>query len=101
MERPASLLTSKPSKLQIRYYEHVSEWQTLLFNSNKWQELENTSILILDEFSMIGNGLFNKIMNILSDQRLKHIIIGDPFQLDPVGDVTFFQSPYYQYFEKA
>ncbi len=95
--------TTINSKLQLRYYEHISEWQILLFNSKKWQELENTSVLILDEFSMIGNDLFNKNMNILSDSRLSHIkfiMFGDPFQLDPVGDIPFFQSPYFQHFQK-
>ncbi len=95
--------TTIHSKLQLRYYEHISEWQTLLFSSQKWQELEKTSVLILDEISMIGNDLFNKIMNILSDSRLSHIkfiMFGDPFQLDPVGDISFFRSPYFQHFEK-
>lgn len=51
--------------------------------------------LVIDEVSMINDYLYNKIMNIVNNQRVKLIAVGDPFQLPPVGqehDSRFFSK---------
>ena len=51
------------------------------------QNKDTTSILFVDESSMIGAELYSHIIEALQDGRVKFIIfVGDPYQLLPVDD---------------
>ena len=51
------------------------------------KQKDTTSILFVDESSMIGSELFEYIMEALETNRVKFVIfIGDPYQLLPVND---------------
>ena len=78
--------------MQLQYDESKLQWRTLLFDSLKYKDLEKVDTLIVNEFSMLGSMIFEKICQILNDESLnqiKIILIGDPYQLPPVGDVPF------------
>ncbi len=52
-------------------------------SSQKHGKTGETTILFIDEYSMVGEKDF---MDIMAEEKLKVVWIGDPYQLPPVGD---------------
>ena len=89
------------STLKLRYFEHEKSWKTLLFDNKA--DIPYFDVLVIDEFSMIGKELFEKIVEILNSETFAHaklVLFGDQFQLPPVGDDCFYQSEYFKMFIK-
>lgn len=74
----------------------------------RWEEVENTDILIIDEISMCDGFLFNIVEEVLRTVRnnskpfggVQVILVGDCYQLPPVESNTkgfFFESEAYAY----
>ena len=49
-------------------------------------EIPSSSLVIIDEASMIGNQFLEAIVDIVQDRSLKLLFVGDPFQLPPPVD---------------
>jgi hypothetical protein len=64
------------------------------------KEKDSTSILFVDESSMIGAELFEYIVEAIEDQRVNFVIfVGDPYQLLPVNDTQNMVYSLHQQFE--
>jgi len=49
--------------------------------------IEDNSVVIIDEASMIGNQFLKAIVNIVKEKNLKLVFVGDSFQLPPPSDI--------------
>lgn len=75
------------SFLGIRYFRDYEKGiETFKIDKMK-KEKETTSILFVDESSLIGSELFQYIIEAVEDGRINFVIfIGDPYQLLPIDD---------------
>jgi len=82
--------------------------QTVRRYANVRERILDTQTLIVDEVSMLSDGLFEKVDAFLKLIRrcpkkpfggLQVILVGDPFQLCPVDGSYFFTSPLWAQFE--
>ena len=83
----------------LRITKINEQWVSPL--SNNPHTIRDVDYLIIDEFSMIGQTLFELVMLILNKNITRHIIIilfGDPLQLPAVRDNPISVSSWFSYF---
>ena len=62
--------------------------RNLAYNQNGESKMPPGGLVIVDEVSMVGDGVFDVLVKIATDKGCKLLLVGDPAQLKPVKQDT-------------